>query len=85
METAAKHQAAEPQRDSVMEEAREAVYGAEEEEEELYDDEYAESSSSSEEDRREFGIRQCLPLEPGEDEDEEAAAVYAYLRQVRCA
>ena len=43
------------------------------------------SLAEAEEDRRAFGIHQALPLEPGEaeEDDGEAAAVYAYLRQVR--
>lgn len=43
------------------------------------------SSSDSEADRREFGLYQCLPVEPGEPdwETEEPETVEEYLRRVR--
>ncbi len=42
-------------------------------------------SSDSEADRREFGLYQCLPVEPGEPEwdTEEPETVEEYLRRVR--
>ncbi|KAL4427817.1 hypothetical protein ABPG75_001906 [Micractinium tetrahymenae] len=53
-----------------------------------YEDEAEEakdSSSDSEADRREFGLYQCLPVEPGEPDwdTEEPQTVEEYLRRVR--
>lgn len=48
------------------------------------DDDGLDSDASAEADRREFGIRQCLPVPEGEpDWEGEAATVEEYLRRVR--
>lgn len=84
MQAAAGPQADESQRGVALEVAAGQGYASEGEPDE--DDYGSDSSSDSVGDRREFGIHQCLPCEPPEEEaDEEDAAVYAYLRQVRCA
>lgn len=83
MQAAAGPQAEEPQREMALEEAASQGYVSEGEQDE--EDYGSDASSDSVDDRREFGIHQCLPCEPPEEEaDEEDAAVYAYLRQVRC-
>ena len=65
--------------DAEMEPAESQEYEEEEEEEEESD-----SSSDAEADRREFGIYQALPVEPGEpDWDAECLDVQEYLRRVR--
>lgn len=83
MQEAAGPQAEEPLQGVPLEDAAGVSYGSEAEEEDA--DYGSDASSDSAGDRREFGIHQCLPCEPPEEEaDDEDAAVYAYLRQVRC-
>lgn len=66
--------------DAAMEHEENQEYEEEEEEEE------SDSSSDAEADRREFGIYQALPVEPGEpDWNAECLDVQEYLRRVRWA